>query len=172
MVFVGNVTTAHFEHARGLLLDLGCGKVPLFEAYQEHVDDNICVDWERSSHPSPHVDHQFDLNRPIPPPSGGFDTLLVTDVLEHIARPDVLWGEMARLLKPGGKIILGVPFCYWIHDEPHDYYRYTEYRLRLYCEDNGVQVVSLGAAIVLQKAALLQIGYGVRQFLWRLPVLR
>lgn len=32
-------------HAKGKLLDLGCGKVPLYNSYKDYISDNICVDW-------------------------------------------------------------------------------------------------------------------------------
>jgi SAM-dependent methyltransferase len=131
------------RHASGVLLDLGCGKVPLYEIYRDHVSDNICVDWENTHHKSPFLDHSFDLNRGIFLPSETFDTILATDVLEHVWNPDLLWQEMARVLKPRGKIILGVPFFYWLHEEPHDYYRFTKYKLQMFCEQSGLTVVSL-----------------------------
>ncbi len=146
--FIGDIVIQVYErlvreHAQGRLLDLGCGKVPLYGIYKEYVADNTCVDWGHTTHKSDHLDLETDLNQPIPLPDAGFDTILVTDVLEHIATPDPLWAEMTRLLAAGGKIILGVPFLYGIHEEPHDYHRYTEYKLRMMCEQNGLEVVSL-----------------------------
>ena len=131
------------EHAEGLLLDLGCGNVPLYEVYKPYVSDNVCVDWLNSSRDNPYIDYQFDLNHCIPLESSKFDTIIATDVLEHIREPDLLWSEMSRLLKPGGKLILGVPFLYWIHEEPHDYYRYTKYRLICFCTTHHLEVVTL-----------------------------
>jgi len=131
------------EHAHGILLDLGCGKVPLYEVYKNYVVDNICVDWINTYHKNLYLDYEFNLNEPIPLKNEQFDTILVTDVLEHISNPDMLWSEMSRILKPKGKIIVGVPFFYWIHEEPYDYYRYTEYRLRKFCESNNLSIISL-----------------------------
>jgi SAM-dependent methyltransferase len=131
------------RYASGLLLDLGCGNVPLYEIYQHYVSDNICVDWENTRHKSLFLDHSFDLNQGISLPSETFDTILATDVLEHVSNPELLWREMARVLKAGGKIILGVPFFYWLHEEPHDYQRFTKYKLQMFCEQNGLTVLSL-----------------------------
>ena len=36
------------KHARGRLLDLGCGKVPLYLAYRGLVAENTCVDWQNT----------------------------------------------------------------------------------------------------------------------------
>ena len=131
------------EHAKGKLLDLGCGKVPFYEAYKEFVEQNICVDWEKAQHKSEHLDRECDLNAPLPFADGEFDTIILSDVLEHISGPDDLWKEMARILAPGGKIIVSVPFYYWLHEQPHDYYRYTEFALRRFVERSGLSVVQL-----------------------------
>ena len=131
------------EHARGALLDLGCGKVPLYQAYAPHVDSVTCVDWAFSLHPSPHLDYKFDLSKKIDLPDETFDTILATDLLEHIPRPETLWNEMARLLRPSGKLILGVPFLYWIHEDPHDFHRYTSYRLEAFCKQSSLDLVYL-----------------------------
>lgn len=133
------------KYARGVLLDLGCGKVPLYEVYRPHVTDNICVDWANTLHKSPYLDYEFDLNAGIPLESAQFDTILATDVLEHISNPNTFWAEMSRLLKPRGMVILGTPFLYGIHEQPYDYCRYTEYKLRAFCDAHNLRVVSLSA---------------------------
>jgi hypothetical protein len=35
------------------------------------------------------------------------------------------------------------PFYYWLHEEPHDYYRYTEFALRRFVETSGMEVIEL-----------------------------
>ena len=132
-------------HARGRLLDMGCGAVPLFEAYRGHVSDVTCVDWANGRHDAGHLDHECDLGRPLPFADGSFDTILLSDVLEHLPDPAACWSEAARLLAPGGKLILNVPFYYQLHEEPHDYYRYTEFALRRFARDAGFEIVELEA---------------------------
>jgi SAM-dependent methyltransferase len=130
------------QHARGRLLDLGCGHVPYLEIYSGLVEENVCLDWENSFHKSPFLDLTANLNSPIPLPDDSFDTVLVTDVLEHISEPHLLVREIGRLLRNNGKAIIGVPFLYWLHEEPFDYHRYTGYGLKHLCEQAGLQVVS------------------------------
>jgi SAM-dependent methyltransferase len=131
------------DHASGHLLDLGCGFIPLYGVYKDLVRDNTCVDWDHTLHPSPCLDLTCDLNGSLPLPDEEFDTILLTDVLEHVQEPSRLWSEMSRLLRKGGKLIVGVPFLYPIHEAPHDYFRYTEHTLRMYCERSGLLLVSL-----------------------------
>jgi SAM-dependent methyltransferase len=130
-------------HARGRLLDMGCGAVPLYAVYRPFVSDVICIDWERNGEASPHLDLTVDLNGPLPLASESVDTILATDVLEHLVEPAAAVAEAARILRPDGRLIAGVPFMYWIHEQPHDYYRYTEFALRSFAERSGLEVVEL-----------------------------
>ena len=149
-------------HANNVLLDLGCGFVPLYGIYKDLVSEAICVDWPNTLHKSPHLDETWDLNQPLRAPDAQYDTVLLTDVLEHIAEPAALMAEIARLLKPNGKLIVGVPFYYWLHERPHDYYRYTEFALRRFCEKNGLTVITLepygGVGEILVDLIAKQIG--------------
>ena len=118
------------KHACGHLLDLGCGKVPFYEAYRTYVTDNICVDWPGSPHGNLHIDTFCDLSQPLPFDDAQFDTVLSSDVIEHLPDPVLAFREMGRILKPGGKLILNTPFLYMLHEVPNDYYRHTRYSLQ------------------------------------------
>ena len=131
------------RHVRGRLLDLGCGKVPLYLAYKHLVSESICVDWHNTLHKNEHLDYECDLTTALPFADATFDTIILSDVLEHIPQPELLWKEIARLLTPKGRLVMNVPFYYWLHEEPHDYYRYTEYGLRRFVEISGLELVDL-----------------------------
>ncbi|MDE2228385.1 MAG: class I SAM-dependent methyltransferase [Alphaproteobacteria bacterium] len=148
---IGDILTDTYErllrtHARGVLVDVGCGKAPYFGIYRGIVTKSVGVDWESSIHASDQVDIKCDLNEKIALPDAFADTILCTDVLEHLFEPQRAWNEIARILKPGGKAIIGVPFLYWIHEAPHDYHRYTSFALRKYATVAGLCVESLEAA--------------------------
>jgi SAM-dependent methyltransferase len=132
-------------HARGRLLDLGCGKVPLYEVYRPYIVDNICVDWQNTPHRTEHLDYETDLTRELPFREGEFDTIILSDVLEHVPEPEHVCGEIARILSPGGKLLMNVPFYYWLHETPYDYYRYTEFALRRFMERSGMRLLQLHA---------------------------
>jgi SAM-dependent methyltransferase len=131
------------QYAKGILLDLGCGNSPLYPVYKDRVSDILCVDWENTLHQRHHVDLEHDLNRPLPIQSASFDTILLTDVLEHIEQPDAILHEISRLLRPQGIAIIGVPFMYWVHEQPYDYGRYTEFRLANMAKSAGMNVITL-----------------------------
>jgi len=60
----------------------------------------------------------------------GFDTILCASVLEHVYP----WGDavenMYRTMDDGARALIIVPAFYPLHDEPHDYWRFTEHALR------------------------------------------
>jgi SAM-dependent methyltransferase len=131
------------QYAKGKLLDLGCGKVPLYIAYRDLVADNICVDWENTPHKNEYLDCECDITRVLPFENEEFDTIILSDVLEHVPQPEHLWKEMTRILSTDGKIMMNVPFFYWLHERPYDYYRYSEFALRRFVECCGLRLVRL-----------------------------
>lgn len=83
------------------------------------------------------------MTKPLPFYDGQFDTIILSDVLEHIPEPEKLFNEISRVLSKGGKLIMNVPFFYRIHEEPNDYYRYTEYALRMFVKKSNLTLVKL-----------------------------
>lgn len=54
-----------------------------------------------------------------------FGTIFCLSVLEHCEDPFKMSDNMTRLLKPGGKIFISVPFAWQFHGYPSDYWRFT-----------------------------------------------
>jgi SAM-dependent methyltransferase len=143
-----DITAEFYQHflpkyARGKLADLGCGNVPFYSVYKDLVSENTCVDWPNTAHKNQYLDYECDLNQPLPFPAHEFDTIVISEVLEHIANPELIWAEMARILKPGGKMLLSVPFLYKIHEAPYDYFRYTRFALEKFANKNKLKVLEL-----------------------------
>jgi SAM-dependent methyltransferase len=69
-----------------------------------------------------------DLAR-IPFEAGTFDAAINIVTLEHVTEPARVVCEIARVLKPGGRLLLIAPLEWEEHQQPHDYYRYTRYGL-------------------------------------------
>ena len=132
-------------HAVGDLLDLGCGKVPLYVAYKNYIADCTCVDWENTLHANQYIDYTCDLNNKLPFDDDSFDTIILSDVLEHIPEPGNLYAEMYRVLRNKGKLIMNVPFFYWIHESPYDFHRYTSFELERITKTAGFNLLHLEA---------------------------
>jgi SAM-dependent methyltransferase len=72
-----------------------------------------------------------------------FDSVLMLDVLEHISRPEAALAEARRVMRPGGKLLLTIPFAYPLHDEPHDYQRLTEHGLAYRVRQAGLHLTKI-----------------------------
>ncbi len=62
------------------------------------------------------------------------DGILCIVVLEHTRRPREVLAEFARILKPGGLLVLVIPLLWEEHQAPHDYFRFTRYGIHLLFE--------------------------------------
>lgn len=134
------------KYSSGQLADVGCGDVPYYLFYKDQVEDNTCIDWVNSKLDLSFIDHDADLNKPLDfLEDNKFDTTLCTDVLEHVHEPVQLFSEMVRITKPGGHLIITVPFLYWIHGDPYDYSRFTNHMLKEYCRKNNLEILHLEA---------------------------
>jgi SAM-dependent methyltransferase len=89
--------------------------------------------------------HIFSPLHKIPKPDGFFDAIICNAVLEHVANPDDVLNEFARVCRPGGILYLGVPFLQPEHKDPTDYQRYTADGLTLLAERHGFRVEKVEA---------------------------
>ena len=121
---------------RGCLVDLGCGQKPYRDWLLQHADRYVGVDWLGSQH-GLHADVVADLNQPLPMKNGVADTVVSFSALEHLREPQLMLDEAFRILRPGGAALLQVPFMWWVHEAPHDYYRFTCHGLRYMLEKAG-----------------------------------
>ena len=129
-------------HITGRILDVGCGNKPykgLF-TYTEYIG----VDIENPGHDHTHedVDVYYD-GKKLPFDAGSFDSVLTNQVFEHVFNPADFINEINRVLKPGGNLLLTVPFVWDEHEQPYDYARYSSFGIRHILENNGFEIVSM-----------------------------
>jgi len=122
----------------GDLLDVGCGRQP-YRAYFKNARSIRACDWDGKRGA---VDFECPADK-VPLPDASLDAILNTEVLEHVPDPLVVWREFARLLRPGGKLLLTTPMYWPGHEEPHDYHRFTEFGLRRLAEQSGFEIANL-----------------------------
>ncbi len=106
----------------GRLLDFGGGARASYGRYLEGADEILSVN----------IDDEFQPTHVVPP--GGvlpfdddhFDHVVCLNVLEHVYDSRFVLDELFRVLKPGGILVIAVPFMYRIHGHPDDYSRHTD----------------------------------------------
>lgn len=74
------------------------------------------------------------------------DACLNIVTLEHVREPGTVVGELARALKPGGKLLMIVPHEWEVHQAPHDYFRYTCHGARYLLERAGFSSIAIEPA--------------------------
>lgn len=118
--------------ARSWVLDAGAGASkyrPCFEQCRYETQDFCQYQGTLVEYIQP-IDYVCDITE-IPLPDGSLDAILCTEVLEHVTDPISTVQEFARLLKPGGQLILTAPLLSSLHMEPYHYYGgFTHYWYR------------------------------------------
>jgi SAM-dependent methyltransferase len=142
--------------ARGRMLDLGCGNKPYEKMFAGRVSEHVGCDIVQSN------EQRVDVICPateIPLDSGSFDTVLCTQVVEHVADHYAVMNEAFRLLKGGGVLILSAPMYWPLHEEPYDFFRFTRHGLRHLLEKIGfveLEIINNGGKWALCGQVLIQ----------------
>lgn len=162
----------------GDVLDVGCGEMPfrsfLSDGARYHgLDIEDAADFGMHKHPDVTL---FD-GQTIPFPADSWDAILCTEVLEHAADPERLVQEMLRVLRPGGIILVTVPFSARVHHVPHDYWRFTLFGLRkLLADFTIIELVERGNdyAVIANKLVVLNarllLSRNRLSLIWALPL--
>lgn len=137
---------------RWVILEVGCSSGFLLSQLKKSFSDHVIIgsDFISSSFPSilqrvsgiPLI--EIDINR-----SGldeaSIDSVVALNVLEHIQDDVLALGEIYRILKEHGTVVLEVPACNWLYDdydaELLHYRRYSMRELCLKCENAGFKVL-------------------------------
>lgn len=149
------------KYAKGRLLDIGCGTKPYYSIFKDIVDKYVGLENPILTKvtPSGIGKRELDTNgliqitekekRPVlfgngqnlPFKSESFDTVLCTEVIEHIPEPQKIMSEISRVLRKNGVLILTAPFVIGHHQQPYDYYRFTKYGLSYLSKTNGLEPI-------------------------------
>jgi SAM-dependent methyltransferase len=154
---------AELPNLTGAVLDIGCGYMPyksLLLAPPSRATRYIGLDLTASLYRSK-PDLTWD-GRNIPLPEAAVDCAVATEVLEHCSAPDVVLREILRVLKPGGRLFLTVPFLWPLHDVPYDEYRYTPFALERHLASAGFVGIRLQALGGWDASLAQMIGLWVR----------
>jgi SAM-dependent methyltransferase len=116
------------------------------------------VDWSNTPHELK-ADIIAALNKPLPIDNQVADVVVSLSVMEHLCEPQIMLNEAFRILKPNGTMILQVPWQWWIHEAPHDYFRYTPYALKYMFDKAGFTNICIEASSVLFTTWIVKFNY-------------
>jgi len=131
-------------YLKGICTDIGSGNAIYKKILLSHVDEYIAVD-KSNIHK-----HMFSTSKEkfidadiknLPFDDNSVDTVILTQVLEHIDEPFKALDEIKRVMKKDAVLILSVPFIYQAHATPYDYFRFSEYGLRKICKDYKFEIL-------------------------------
>jgi SAM-dependent methyltransferase len=128
------------RHARGLLVDLGAGRLAWRGPLSRHAAAYLSAD---ATPTHPELDLVCDATRPLPFRDGSLDTVFCCSVLEHAREPWLAFAAIHRALRPGGTLLVSVPFLFYRHGDPQDYWRFTGFGLDRLARQAGFEVVEL-----------------------------
>ena len=125
----------------GNLLDFGCGAKP-YQNLFTNVDNYIGIDIENEGHDhkNEHIDVYYD-GKTIPFDNETFDSVLSSEVLEHVPNVDECIKEIGRVLKPAGKMLITVPFVWQEHELPFDFRRFSSSGIKNHLIENGYTII-------------------------------
>jgi len=125
----------------GRLIDVGCGMQPYRALLGPNVSEYVGVD---RAGPLSRPDVEGDaLSLPFPDES--FDSLMSTQVLEHVIDPRRALVSMARVLKHGARVVITAPATWPAHEVPYDFTRFTRWGLEAMLAEAGFDDVQIRA---------------------------
>jgi len=146
---IHHITLKQFErifklyvNKKGVVFDVGCSLKPYAKLIEQYSLKYYGLEHLSTLH------HEHKANVYGTAYSTGLkdcavDTVFTAAVMEHLEEPANALSEMNRILKPGGIIILSAPFFWHIHEEPRDFYRYTEYGFEYLLKKSGFEVLEI-----------------------------
>ncbi len=150
------------QDKEALILDVGSGHGDFAQIFANR--NYLSVDIV----PYPEVDLACDLGEVVPFKENTFDLLVLMNVLEHVYHFHQLLDSLFYLLKPGGSLVIAVPFMIKVHQAPFDFYRYTHYTLQDLAKEHGFEVELLEGYY----DPIFFVGEGMRNLkFWVLPKL-
>ena len=122
----------------GDVVDVGGGRGASYLSYMVAKDNTSVAGFDLKEDKGVVVQLDFEKDR-LPREAASVDQVLMFNILEHIYHHQYLVGEVARILKRGGKLMGFVPFLVNYHPDPHDYFRYTREALELILAEAGFE---------------------------------
>jgi SAM-dependent methyltransferase len=133
------------KNITGKTLDVGCGGKP----YEQlcNSSEYIGLEFDSPENRANKKADSFYNGKDFPFIENEFDSVITTQVLEHVADQTRFFKEINRVLKIDGKLLLTVPFIYNEHEQPNDYVRYSSFGLKAEIENYGFEIIEFRKSI-------------------------
>ncbi len=123
------------------LLDVGCGTGWVGAHFAQYTGVDISEEAVATAVANGIDAQVHDLGEPLPFPDGGFDGVLLKDILEHLLEPAALLREVHRVLRPGGVVFASSPDAQrWVWDDYTHVRPFTRTGFRRLFTDQGFTV--------------------------------
>lgn len=124
------------------VLDAGAGEGQYAQLFSRHRYVGVDLGIGDQSWSYSRLEAIADLSA-LPFAEGSFDACLNIVTLEHVRDPARVVSEMARVLRPGGSLLLATPLEWEEHQQPHDFFRYTRYGIGHLLESCGLGLTTI-----------------------------
>ena len=124
------------KYVNGKTLDFGAGSAKYKQIIKEKTGEYLAFDMFSG----PNIDVVGDASNTLFPEEN-FDTIISTQLLEHVERPWLVIKEIRRILKRGGVCILTAPFINPSHNDPGDYFRYTTSGIKSLFKNENFEII-------------------------------
>lgn len=121
-----------------VLVDIGCGTKP-YQFYVDKTVNYVGVDYDSVNENVDIISSAYSINLE----SNSADYVVSFQVLEHLEEPFLMLKEAYRLLKFGGEICLTFPMSENLHEEPYDFFRYTEHGISYLLRNAGFNEIKI-----------------------------
>lgn len=164
----------HSRLAHGVLLDVGCGRKPYEKFFTPFVTKYFGSEYsDRSGFHGNTADFCGDAMQ-MPLGDESVDTILCTEVLEHVPNPDLVISEFARILRSGGTVIITAPFLFPVHDA-WDFFRYSPDGIPAILKRHGFEIekvesLSGGGITVATMLNIFWFHFGFMCTKWLYPI--
>lgn len=157
------------KYVNGKHIDIGCGDMPFKMLIEKQVTQYDTLDTEKRAE---NVTYIADVCNMDMIKDATYDSAICLQVLEHVADPFKAMREVNRILKKGSVLVCSVPHLSRLHEEPHDYYRYTKYGLEHLFKSSGFRVVSITPTGGLFCFLGHQLSSIILLSVWHIPILK
>lgn len=132
---------ADLQSLQGLTVDIGCAAGQIRELLPKGAQyigldyPDTAINWYQT------CPDLFGDAQALPLADASVDNGLMLHVLEHLHRPQLALAEIARAIKPGGHLLVEVPFLYPLHDAPLDFHRWSRFGLQQDLQLAGFEII-------------------------------